>query len=735
MNLLQAAPRRDKWLKSLRCAKVFCRVRRPVHGEISSGCPVVAPSIALAVALITIAGPVRADEGLWLFNRPPRKQLEERYDFKPTPQWLEHVQKSCVRFNDGGSGSFVSADGLVMANQHVGADVLPKLGDATHNYYRDGFYAKTRADEKRCDGLELDVLVGIEDVTARVSAAVTSGMTSEQASTARRAVTTEIENESAQRPSMHGEVVTLYQGGEYHLYRYRRYTDIRVAFAPEQQIAFFGGDPDNFEYPRYDFDVYFFRVYEAGQPAKVEHYLKWSQAGATENELVLVPGHPRHTNRLATVAALSYQRDTGLPNQLRRMYHLEVQLSAWSGRSEENARKAKELLFRMQDGRKALDGELAGLLDPALLDKKQADEGKFRAAVARDPKLNQAVLQDGVGAWDRIAQAQRVRKASLRDYSALEEAGGFNSILFDVARMLLRASQERARPDRDRLSEYTNARLPSLEPALFSTQPIDKEYETFKLADSLTWLAAQFRNEPQFVEHVLGGKSPLARAFELVHGTQLEDLSVRKRLYEAGESTVAASRDPLIQLARLVDSPSRAVRKLVETQVDEVERQAYAQIAKAMHALGGSDTYPDATFTLRLAFGTVRGYEEQAMQIPFETTFAGLYERSREHHGRPPFNLPERWIDRRNRLELKTPFNFLCMADIVGGNSGSPVINRDAEIVGVIFDRNLQSLVLDYLYTDKQARALAVHSRAITEALRNVYDADQLTNEILGRHL
>jgi hypothetical protein len=688
---------------------------------------------ALVLAVLMLAGAVRADEGLWLFNRPPLKQLEERYGFKPTPQWLAHVQKSCVRFNDGGSGSFVSSDGLVMANQHVGADVLPKLGDATHNYYRDGYYAKTRAEEKRCDGLELDVLVGIEDVTGRVNAAVKPDMTPERASAARRAVTTEIENESAQRAGLHGEVVTLDQGSEYHLYRYRRYTDIRVAFAPEQQIAFFGGDPDNFEYPRFDFDVYFFRVYDGGQPAKVDHYLKWSRAGATENGLVLVPGHPRHTDRLATVAALSYQRDIGFPDQLRQMYRLEVQLSAWSGRSEENARKAKELLFRLQDGRKARDGELAGLLDPALMATKQAEEGTFRAAVARNPTLKEAVLQDGVGPWDRIAEAQRVRRAALRNYSALEEAAGFNSILFDVARMLLRASQERVRPERDRLSEYTNARLPSLEPALFSTQPIDKDYEAFKLADSLTWFATQFRDEPQFVQHVLGGRSPRERAFELVRGTQLEDLNVRKRLYEAGESAVAASRDPMIQLARLVDPPSRAVRKLMEAQVDEVERQAYAQIAKARHALGGSDAYPDATSTLRLAFGTIRGYEDQGKQIPFETTFAGLYERSREHRGRPPFNLPQRWIERRDRLLLSTPFNFICRADIVGGNSGSPVINRNAEIVGVVFDRNLQSLVMDYVYTDKQARALAVHSRAISEALRNVYDAEPLINEILGR--
>jgi hypothetical protein len=680
---------------------------------------------ALVLLVLLPAGTLSADEGMWLLNRPPLKQLKERYGFEPSPQWLEHVQRSCVRFNDGGSGSFVSADGLVMANQHVGADVLPRLGDAAHNFYRDGFYAPSRAAEMPCPGLDLNDLLSIEDVTQRVNAAVKPGATPEQASSARRAIITQIEAESGGTNGLRGEVVSLYEGSEYHLYRYRRYSDIRVVFAPEQQIAFFGGDPDNFEYPRYDFDVYFFRVYDQGKPIHVEHFLKWSQSGAQEHELVFVAGHPGPTERLNTVAALDYQRQTGFPYLLERLDRLEVLLSAWSGRSDENARQAKELLFPVQDGRKARDGGLAGLLDPSLLAKKTAEEQQLRAAAARDPALKEAVP-----AWDRIAVAEQVRAAEIRRFCTLEEGDGFNSTLFSWARTLVRAAEESPKPDRDRLSEYTTARRPTLELALFSADPIYKAYETVKLAASLTWLTAELHDEPQFVRQILTDRSPRQRAFELVHGTRLADVAVRKKLYDGGQPAISASRDPMILLARCVDRQSRAVRKLMETQVDDVERKAYAQIAKVRYAVGGSTAYPDATSTLRLTFGTVRGYRELGKQIPFQTTFAGLYQRSHDHRGQPPFDLPQRWIDRQRRLSMTTPFNFVCTADIVGGNSGGPVINKSAEIVGLIFDRNLPSMSLDFFYTDHQARGMAVHSQAITEALRNMYDAGALTEEI-----
>jgi peptidase S46-like protein len=679
------------------------------------------------VTLFTLATGAFADEGMWLFNRPPKKELQERYGFDPTPEWLAHVQKSSVRFNNGGSGSFVSADGLVMTNHHVGADCLQKLSDAAHNYLRDGFYAKTRAEEKQCLDLELNVLESIEDVTARVNAAVKPGMPSDQAFSARRAVMNEIENESTKKTGLRSDVVTLYQGGEYDVYRYKRYTDVRLVFAPEQQIAFFGGDPDNFEYPRFDLDMCFFRVYEEGKPVHPEHF-NWSKGGAADNELVFVSGNPGRTERLDTVAALHYLRDVGFPYLLQRLYRWEVMLTVWSARSDENGRRAREFLFSVQNSRKARDGGLAGLLDPALMAKKKEDEEQLLAAVAKDP-----ALRESASAWKSVADAQKVRATIVHPYTLLERGAGFNSTLFDIARTLVRAADERAKPERDRLREFTAARRPSLELELFSTEPIYKDYETLKLADSLTWLTSQLRNDPQFVRQILAGKSPQERAYELVNGTKLESVELRKKIYEEGAKAVAASNDPMIELARLVDPRARAVRKTMETKVEEVERQAYAQIAKDKYAVGGSNVYPDATFTLRLAFGTVRGYEEEGKQLPFETTIAGLYERSHEHHDKSPFDLPPRWVERKDKLDLSTPFNFVCTADIIGGNSGSPVINKNAEIVGLIFDGNIQSLVLDFVYTEKQARALAVHSRAIIEALRKIYDAQGLADELTGR--
>jgi hypothetical protein len=670
----------------------------------------------------------RGDEGMWLFNNPPRKLLKEKYGFDPTDQWLEHVQKSSVRFNSGGSGSFVSADGLVMTNHHVGADALQKFGDKDHNYLRDGFHARTRAEEKKCVDLELNVLMSIEDVTARVNAAVKPDMPAEKAFAARRAVMAEIEKESLDKTGLRSDVITLYQGGQYHLYRFKKYTDIRLVFAPEQQAAFYGGDPDNFEYPRYDLDICFFRVYENDKPAKIEHYLKWSKAGAADNELVFVSGHPGRTSRQFTVAELEYARDRQFPAILQLLNRKEVLLNSYSERSEENRRKAKEDFFGVQNSRKARIGGLGGLLDPKIMDGKKAAEKKLREAVAADPKLKEAA-----GAWDDIAKAQKVIGDLAMQFNMLEgRPGFFQSTLFSIARDLLRAGEEKAKPNGERLREYRDSALESLEQQLFSEEPIYDDYEELKLADCLTYIAGQLGYTNETVQRMLAGKSPGDRAHELVQGTKVKDVAFRKKVYAEGKSAIDPQKDPLIELAQIIDPEARAVRKVIETQ-DEIKRQAHARINRAQFALEGTNTYPDATFTLRLAFGPVKGYTEAGKQIPFETTFAGLYERSAEHHNKEPFDLPPRWEKARSRLDLATPFNFVCTADIIGGNSGSPVINKDAEVVGIIFDGNIQSLVLDFVYTDEVARAVSVHSRGITEALRKVYGANDLADELAGK--
>ena len=685
------------------------------------------PGTALIIFMATFSPSLQADEGMWLFNHPPRKQLKEKYGFDVTETWLDHVQKSSVRFNSGGSGSFVSEDGLVISNHHVGADALQKFGDKNKNYLRDGFYARSQEEEKRCLDLELNVLVSIEDVTTRVNAAVKPEMAVEQAFLARRAVMAEIEKESFDKTGLRSDVVTLYQGGQYHLYRFKKYTDVRLVFAPEQQIAFYGGDPDNFEYPRFDLDICLFRVYEDDQPAKLQHYLKWSEAGVSENELVFVSGHPGRTSRLFTVAELEYVRDQRLPYALERLHGLEVLLASYSARSDENARRAKEDLFSVQNSRKAYIGELAGVLDPKLMEQKQAAEKKLRDAVAVSPEL-----KDAVGAWDKIAEAQKIIAENARRYNLLEVGHGFYSDLFGIARTLLRAADEKPKPNPERLREFGEAGLASLEFQLFSEKPIYDDLEQLTLADSLTFLAGKLGYTNPLVQKVLAGKPPQERASDLVRGTRLRDVALRKKLYSEGRPAVDAARDPIIELARLIDADARAVRKIIETQT-ESKQQAHAQIAKARFAIEGTSTYPDATFTLRLAYGVVKGYEENGAQIPFQTTLAGLYQRGEEHQNQPPFDIPPRWLKRKGRLNLSTPFNFVSTADIIGGNSGSPVINRDTEFVGIIFDGNIQSLVLDFAYTDRQARAVSVCSQSIIEALRKVYDAGALADELTGK--
>jgi hypothetical protein len=683
---------------------------------------------------VLLAPASQADEGMWLFNNPPVKLLQEKYHFQPTAAWLEHVRKSSVRFDNGGSGSFVSPDGLVMTNHHVGADCLGKISTKDKNYLATGFEAKSNADEPKCEDLELNVLMSIEDLTARVAGAVQPGMDAASAEKARRAEINNIEKDSRDKTGLRSDVVTLYNGGQYHLYRYKQYTDVRLVFAPQKAIAFFGGDPDNFEYPRYDLDICFFRIYENDKPVHGDNYLKWSESGAAEGELIFVSGHPGRTERADTVAHLLYQRDYAVPGTLNLLRRREVLLENYSDRSTENARRAEDDLFGIRNSRKAYLGMLAGLQDPAILGKKRDAEKELRDAVSKDPKLSQS-YSDG---WDQVAATIKTLIKIRDEYNLFasgpqRRAQSFNSNLFTIAIKLVRLAEETAKPNGERLREYSEAGLVSLKLQLFSDAPIYEDLETVQLADSLGMMAEALGEENEAVQIVLAGKSPRDRAAELVQGTTLKDVAVRMRLADGGLKAIQASNDPMIQLARLIDPESRRIRQAFEQQVDEPQRQAYGKIANARFAVYGSSIYPDATFTLRLAFGEAKGYPEGGEKIPWATTLGGTYEHAAAHNNKEPFELPKIWNERKSRLTLSTPFNFVSTADIIGGNSGSPVINRQGELVGIIFDRNIESLALDYTYTDQVSRAVAVHSAGILEALRKIYEANRLVTELTGK--
>ncbi|MFT5732573.1 MAG: hypothetical protein ACJAZN_002835 [Planctomycetota bacterium] len=686
--------------------------------------------IALAAtssrAAVSVTAP--ADEGMWLFNNPPTEQLKERYGFDVTAEWLEHIQKSAVRVSTGGSGSIVSNSGLVMTNHHVAADILERLSTADSDLLEHGFHAETLEHEVVCPDVHLDVLWSIEDVTERVDAPA-QGLDAAAAGTARRKALTEIEDAAKKASGMHAEVVTLYQGGRYHLYLYKRFDDIRLVFAPEKSIAFYGGDNDNFEYPRYCLDVTFLRIYEGGKPYQPEHFLRWSDAGAVDGELSFVAGHPGSTQRLNTVAHLEYLRDVAVPGAMHRLMRQEVLLNIYSGRSEEHRRVAEGDLFGVQNSRKVYVGRVAGLLDPAVFEAKRTEEKLLREAVASRPEW----AEQWGSAWDEVAAAQKAARGITIRYNVSGGPGlRLGSQLASYATTVARLADELPKASTDRLREYGDASLPRLYQGLYSPAPIYQEFEIMRLESALSLMAETLGAEDLMVLLALAGKSPRARAAECILGTKLMDIDVRKALAEGGAEALAAANDPLIGLVQVLDSFSREQRRAYEDNVQSVERAAYAKIAAARFAVFGENVYPDATFTLRLSYGAVKGYQDGDRAVPPFTDFAGLYEKAEERAGEAWYTLPGSWTEKAEAIDPTTKFNLVTTHDIIGGNSGSPVINKKGEVVGLIFDGNIQSLIGNYAYSDKVARSVSVDSRGIMGALEQVYGAKRIADELKG---
>ncbi|HVH28823.1 MAG TPA: S46 family peptidase [Vicinamibacterales bacterium] len=664
-----------------------------------------------------------ADEGMWTFHNPPTAAIQQRYGFALTPEWLEHLRLASVRLNDGGSGSFVSAEGLVLTNHHVVAGQLQKLSTAQKNYLADGFSARTRTEEIKATDLEVNVLTSYEEVTERIVAAARNAATPQAAFDARRAAIAQVEKDSLDKTGLRSDVVTLYQGAQYWLYRYRKFTDVRLVFAPEQQMAFFGGDPDNFTYPRYDLDFALVRVYENDAPLRVEHFLKWNAKGASENELVFVSGHPGSTDRNDTLAELETQRDVVYPYSVQVVKRRLTALREYSKRGAEEARQASDTIFGLENALKAQTGEYNGLLDQKIMGKKASDERALRETIARN-----AEWQKTYGpAWDEIARAETAHRQlyKLQRFGQIRGSG-----LAGLGLAIVRYVREIQKPDGGRLNGYHEAQLPSLQFQLLSSAPVYPAMEEVLLADAFQESLEELGAGDAFVKAALAGHTPQAAAAGYIKGTALADPAVRKRLMDGGEAAVNQSEDPLIVLGRAVDGPMREINDRMEREVLSIETAARQRIGQARFAAFGTSAYPDATFTLRLSYGRATGYPMNGTVAPYKTTFAGLYDRSASFDGKPPFNLPARFVEAKSRIELSTPFNMVTTNDIIGGNSGSPIVNRAGELVGLIFDGNIESLVGRFVYDDNANRAIAVHSGAIVHALRTVYDAGALANEL-----
>jgi Peptidase S46 len=678
----------------------------------------------LLVCLVIASATLHADEGMWTYNNFPKDKVKAKYGFAASQEWLDHVQLSSVRFSTGGSGAFVSAGGLTFTNHHVAADCIHDLSVAGKDYVKDGFYAPTPVQEMRCPDMSADQLLSINDVTSTVNANTKPGMSDAEVAQAQRTAMSDIEHKCSTSPEIRCEVVALYSGAVFNLYKYKRYSDVRLVFAPEFDIAFFGGDPDNYTYPRYDLDIAFFRVYENGTPARLENYLRWSTSGARENELVFASGDPGATNRLKTVAQLEFLRDVYYRVLIETQRRWIDSLQKFADESPENARISQEFIYGAKNGFKAFVGSEAGLQNQAVMDMKRAAEQRFRA-------LYDAKHHDGPDPWQRISDAMKAETEIYMNLTYLERMRGFADQLSRYGRQLVRAAEERNKPSGDRLREFSDSALPGLEQRLFASTPVNKRLDAAILAESFVQMRDYLsKTDYSEIAALFHGASPEDAAKAFVEGSKLDDPAVRKQLYEGGESAIEASTDPMIVLMRSVDAKSRAVRRRYDDEVDSVEKSEGTKLAQARFAEYGFGESPDATSTLRLSYGAVRGYADGGKPVPFSTTIDGAFKHAAEHENTPPYKLPDSWTNAKPKLSLSTPLDFVSTADVIGGNSGSPVVNTAGEVVGIVFDANTQALASNFVYSDEAGRAISVDVRAIQEVLRKVYNATALDHEL-----
>ena len=680
-------------------------------------------SAASLCAAGLISTSVRADEGMWTYDHPPLKQLEDRYGFKPDQAWFDHLRLSSVE--PGASASFVSPDGLVITNHHVTLGYVQRLSSPEHNYVRDGFYAKTQAEELPMPGATLAVVVSLEDVTDKVNATVKAGATPAQAQEQREKAMAAIAADCLKTTGFKGDVVPLFGGSKRVLYRFKEYTDVRLVFTPELAAAFFGGDDDNFTYPRYDLDMSFIRAYENGKPAKVQHYLHVNPKGAADGDLVFVSGNPGRTERLLTYSMLMYQRDQVYPHMIERLKARRELLKAYGQHGPEQARRARTYLYFIENSVKAREGEFRGLNDPALMKKKLDEETALRAAIAKNP-----ALAPYAKAWADLEQAEvwaRDHQKDIRFKTAMGERG-----LLGSAIQMVRYAKEAPKPDSERLAGFHEAEIRDVLRHLTTPSPSYKDLELVLLTDEVKVVAAGLGPDDPYVKTMLAGKTPEALVNEVVEGTKLDDAAFRRELLKDKGKAVLTSRDPMIQLALRLEPTLRETRRLVRENVDAVETEGLTQVAKAQFAVYGDSVYPDATGTLRLAFGKVAGYPFATTLVPPFTTFYGLYDRAYGFGQKGDFAIPPRTAARRDKLDLSTPLNLVCTADITGGNSGSPLVDREGRLVGLVFDGNMQSHPNTFVYEETQARCVAVDIRGILEALRKLYDAGPLADEMLA---